>query len=117
METKLIEVRDEGTMMIVLGIKFRNVSAWEANALARAGYGETPANRDWYVILIPMDGGANEAHNDPYSWGGHGRTMLNAHRWLRDTEGAWDSLPASGALLDVEYILGETSTPKTSEVR
>ena len=41
--------------------------------------------------------------------------MFEAHRWLRDTEGAWDSLPEEGGVIDVEFILGEAYTPKRSE--
>jgi len=44
-----------------------------------------------------------------------GRTTFEAHRWLRDTEGAWDSLPEEGGVIDVEFILGEADTPKRSE--
>ena len=118
METKLIELRDEGTTMVVLGIKFRNVSEWDAAALSRAGYGHDEESREWYVMLADMNGGVSEAHTDPFGWrtAKHGRTLFEAHRWLRDNEFAWDSLPADGALIDVRVILGERNEPVASEI-
>jgi len=119
METKLIELRDEGTLMVVLGVKFRDITEWDAAALARAGYGHDEESREWYVLLVNLGGGATEAFTDPFGWRTpkHGRTLFEAHRWLRDNEFAWDSLPADGALIDVRVILGERKLPAESEVR
>jgi hypothetical protein len=115
METKIIEIRDEGTRIIALGLKFRGLNEWEKDALFCAGYGATDDDREWYVVLMPLNGGVETARCDPYGW--PGRTMHEAHKWLRDERGAWDSLPFSGAVLDVQYLLGETDAPKTSELR
>lgn len=117
METKIIEIRDEGTRIIALGIKFRDLNEWEEDALFCAGYGATQDDREWYVVLMPLDGGVETAQCDPYKWFGRGRTMHEAHKWLSDEPGAWDSLPMSGAVLDVQYFLHETDVPKTSELR
>ena len=118
MQTKIIELRDEGTMMIVLGIKFRDLSFWDEKALWRAGYSGREEGREWYVVLVPLDGGVDTAKSDPWSWldEGRGRTLFEAHHWLRDEPGAWDSLPQDGALIDVRVILGERDTPAESEV-
>jgi len=114
METKIIELRDSGTTLIVLAAKFRGLDVWEQWAVARAGYGQTEEDREWYVLIVPLDGGAEEAHTDPHDWK-HSRTIYTAHRWLRETPDAWDSVPASGGLIDVQVLLGETRTPKVTE--
>jgi hypothetical protein len=103
METKLIEVRDRATTMPVLAILLQPADMRERWLLERAGYGP-----DKYVLFIPLA----EAAYDPFSLGSS-RTTLNAHLHLRDH---WESIP-NGAVLDVEFILGETPAPKASEQR
>ena len=51
-----------------------------------------------------------ELHYDPDSWPNE-RTYGTVHRWLL---GHWREIQ-SGAVLDVEYILGEMPIPKVSE--
>ncbi len=117
MEAKIIEVRDEGTVIVCLGVKFRDLTEWQARAIEHSGYGFTDEGRDWYVLLVPLNGGAHEAYTDPYKWheSRGSRTLFKAHLWLRDTGGAWDSLPAEGGVIDVQFVLGETPAPKSSE--
>jgi hypothetical protein len=115
-EVKLLEVRDSGTTIICLAAKFLDLTEWEKWAVGRAGYGGDEGDRGWYVLLCPLNGGTDHAFTDPYDWNTArgGRTMFEAHKWLRDTDGAWDSL-GGGDVLDVEFILGERSEPKESE--
>jgi hypothetical protein len=118
MDCKLVEVRDEGTTIICLAIKFQAYSEWDAWALQRCGYGmphNWSQNEAWdhYTLLIDMTDGHPRAATDPYDW--HDRTMHAAHKWFRMAPDAWDQLPYSGAVLDVEYILGEKEQPKASE--
>jgi len=77
---------------------------------------DPPHTETTYVLGWPK-GSRLSATTDPYFWRTNrgGRTMFEAHRWLRDTEGAWDSLPEEGGVIDVELILGEADTPKRSE--
>ena len=51
-----------------------------------------------------------ESQSDPFSWSNR-RTMHAAHQAL---EADWERY-ASGDVLDVEFVLGETAAPKTSE--
>ncbi len=99
METKLIEIRDRATFIPALAVR---VSRFDGPLARRAGYG------DALVILTRLDGGGKASH-DPYEW--NDRTMSQAHHALA---GNWDAYP-NNAVVDVEYLLGETTTPKESE--
>jgi hypothetical protein len=48
---------------------------------------------------------------DPYSWAGGARTMPTAHDYITKN---FDTLK-SGAVIDVEFITGETNTPRPSD--
>lgn len=101
METKPIEIRDRGTFIPALAAR---VSPADGFLIARAGFVE-PA-----VILIHLQ--SMDCHYDPFGWpASAGRTMREAHKHI---EQRWDEI-APGAVVDVEYILGETEEPKVSE--
>ena len=104
MKTVIIEIRDRATFIPALAIEMRGTHPAAKQLLWRAGY--APDVR--YVMLVKVDGGM--ARYDPYDWGD--RTMKTAHAWIVEH---WESL-SDGAVVDVEYILGETSEPKESEV-
>ena len=103
--TKFFEIRDRGTFIpamatMLSGSCGKNVE--ERYLLHRAGYGGN------CLLLTHM--GTCESHCDVNDWTS-GRTMRKAylHIYLN-----WDSLE-SGSVIDIEAILGETSTPKLSE--
>lgn len=102
METKLFEIRDEGTLIPALAIRLNSQTEQERYLLARCGYGLT------YIILCKLDG--VRAQYDPYEWTG-GRTLKEAHRFIL---AHWQSL-TTGDVIDVQFILGETQTKKVSE--
>ncbi|MCL2452071.1 MAG: hypothetical protein FWD08_00225 [Alphaproteobacteria bacterium] len=106
--TKLLEVRDAGTFIPVLCINVANAgNDAQHYLLRRCGY---PLDGRPNIILTPLDAGGKPAWNDPYGWKG-ARTFPVAHEWIIDH---WEMLK-DGAVVDVEYILGESSVPKTSE--
>jgi len=109
MEIKLIEVRDRATFIPMLAIKPVPRSEEERYLLARAGYGRSPDVQGEYVLLARLDGGP--LRYDHYGWEPPVRTYQTAHFWLLSH---WDEI-ASGDVLDVEFILGETLSPKPSE--
>jgi hypothetical protein len=111
MTAKTIEVRDRGTFIPMLAIGLDSTNEADRYLLARAGYGVTPEEQDRYVLLARIDGGEGKIQCDPYDWGTSARTVPVAHRWLIEH---FDEI-ASGAVVDVEFILGETSQPKVSE--
>ena len=103
MQTKLFEIRDRDTFIPVMAIAF---SGGDHPLLRQAGYGRgTP-----YVIVIKLTGGVEEAHDSAFGWPNR-RTMTNAHLYI---EKEWDTL-VDGDVIDVEFILGETSVKKTPQ--
>jgi len=109
MEIKLIEVRDCATFVPMLAIRPSPRSEAERYLLARCGYGRSPADQGEYILLARLDGGP--LRYDPYGWEHPARTFQQSHFWLQDH---WDEIK-SGDVLDVEFILCETTSPKVSE--
>jgi hypothetical protein len=98
MEHKFIEIRDSNTFIPALAIRISRDDGYLAR---RAGFG------DACVYLIHLEGG--RCSYDPYDW--TNRTLATAHQYI---EREWTSLQ-DGAVVDVEFILGETLSPKKSE--
>lgn len=130
MEIKLIEVRDVGTMIPMMAIQLApeegspnasdamdDVKRLDAERwlLERAGYNErmllNPMDGDQYILLINLVGGEVNATYDPYGWNTNARTIPVVHNHLIDH---WSEV-ASGDVVDVEVLLGVTTTPKVSE--
>ena len=126
MTSKIIEIRDAGTFIPALAVRLGSTFEQERRLLARAGFGCYFSEQSQYILLCKINGGEPCAcHIDPFSWGQNPRTMFVAHMYLLNRhqeidnkvplhEG-FDSLP-SGAVVDVEYILGLREAPKESEV-
>ncbi len=111
MISKTFEIRDEGTYIPVLAIKLSPECEADRHLLARSGYGNSPESQARYIIVIKIAGGPDGAHSDPMKWQGDTRTMPTAHLHIREH---FDELEA-GAVIDVEFLLGETDAPKLSE--
>lgn len=105
METKLLEIRDEATMIIVLCVNMNPTTEFQRKALRRYGY---PCDGRPNILITHANGG-KIADNDPYSWGG--RTYPNAHKFIIEHWG----LLKDGDVVDVQFILGETQEVKVSE--
>ena len=115
MRVKALEIRDKATFIPALAVDM-NPSHEAGDAmnqrylLRRCGY---PCDGHPNIILTRLDGNATqgngEATNDPYARSG--RTWPVAHNWIIDN---WDALD-DGDVVDVEFILGESKTPKLSE--
>ena len=111
METKLFEIRDSATFIPILAVRFTPANEQESYLLARAGYGLEPGYQGQYVILCRIVGGELDARATPDHWGRSTRTVSTAHHYIINN---WEEL-ASGDVVDVEFIKGETSAPKVSE--
>ena len=98
MKVKLFEIRDRATFIAAMAIRVSGEDGW---LMRRAGF-ESPM-----VYLVAL--ATERACYDPYNWGN--RTMANAHHHIAEH---WDELK-DGDVVDVEFILGETSEPKRSE--
>jgi len=103
MKTKIFEVRDKATFVVVMAIEIdiSKVSGQDAYLLKRAGFGET------LIQLTSFN--RCQSHYDCYEWGD--RTYQVSHNYIQEK---WSELK-SGDVIDVEFILGETTGPKTSE--
>lgn len=98
MKAKLFEIRDRMTCISALAVQLSESDGYLAR---RAGFGAP------MVLLSNLQ---REKITWDYSdWGD--RTMQTAHRYIEDN---FDTL-ADGAVVDVEFILGETTSPKHSE--
>ena len=109
MEAKTFEVRDAATFIPILAVRLNPANEKDRYLLARAGFGRTPQSQGEYVQLIRINGGSGESSCDSNIWGN--RTMRQAHLHIIAN---WSSLE-SGDVVDVEFILGETTTLKCSE--
>lgn len=102
-EAKTFEIRDAATFLPVIGIMIDSATAPPPDQylMKRSGYGRP------CLLLTRLAGGHSAC--DPYDWGN--RTMVTAHQFISKN---WTELE-SGALIDVEFIVGESTTPKVSE--
>ena len=105
MKAKTLEIRDEATFIPCLAVDVNPDNEGQRYLMRRCGY---PCDGQPNVIVTRLDG-SGPASNDPYSWGG--RTWPVAHDYIIDH---WDSL-SDGDVVDVSFILGESTTPKLSE--
>lgn len=104
MIVKAVEIRDRGTFIPAIAIRMLAANERQRWLLARCGF------RGDGVTLMRI--GDQRASADPYKWGEWGgRTMPVAHQWL---ETNFDDI-SDGAVIDVEFILGETEACKRSE--
>jgi len=104
MKTKMFEIRDRATCIPVIAIKTEGETLEEHMFFRRGGWGGNT------VILIKINGDT-EATHDPFKWGNR-RTMTTAHLYIQKH---FDKLE-NYSVVDVEYINGETTEPKTSEI-
>lgn len=112
-ETKMFEVRDEGTTMVVIALKPDARFEAERWGWAKAGYGTDPMGQRGYVLLAPLSGGEGMLVCDPFKHKGapHVRTLPTAHRHITEN---WEYL-RSGDVIDVQFVLGETTEAKAPE--
>lgn len=106
---KFFELLDRATCIPVFAIKlgqgFHNSDRTNA-LLSKAGYGPFPC-----ILFGRLNGG--KCHFDPYEW--NDRTFQVAHMYLVDNIDKWGGM-VDGAILDVEYILGETTEMRPTDL-
>lgn len=132
LETKLFEVRDSGTFIVVMATRLipiwdsqslrtglftngiHSIAGKEAWLLDRVGLGHPDS---YQILMSRVENG--ESTLDPDYWmyesplGKGTRTLRAAHSYI---EQAFSQLK-SGDVIDVEFILGETTEPKQSEMK
>ncbi len=107
MEIKCLELRDEMTFIPVICIRPTPDNEAQRYLLRRDGY--AGSEREHCIIMI--DAQCRGCAYDPYKWKGDSRTKPNAHLYI---ERHWPELK-DGDVIDVQWILGETTEPKKSE--
>jgi hypothetical protein len=111
MTIKTLEVRDSGTNISVMAIQMLGSNSIQRYFIHdRTGHPKDGSS----IVVMCLDG--KEATNDPYEWSDHRlnmgpRTLPVAHNYIIEH---WEHL-SDGDVVDVEWILGETSSPKQSE--
>lgn len=106
MEPKVLEIRDVATFIPVLAFRLLAANEMQAYYLhRRCGY---PVDNSSVAVVRLND---MLASADPYAWAGFSRTMQAAHHWITEHFAELKD----GDVVDVEFILGETTKPKESE--
>ena len=104
MVTKYFEIRDRATCISALAIKLEAETLQEDFLKRRAGFsGDRP-----YILLHKLNDSV-KCNYDPYEWGD--RTMHVSHLFIEEN---FETL-TSGEVIDVEFILKETTEKKVSE--
>lgn len=106
MEVKCLELRDKGTFIPVICLRPVPENSAQGYLLRRDGYSGSYAER----CIIMIDAQCRGVSYDPYDWSDR-RTKGNAHQYI---EQHWGELN-DGDVIDVQFIIGETSAPKVSE--
>jgi hypothetical protein len=112
MRAKALEIRDRATFIPVLAVDMNpDFSAKGYNGqrylLRRAGF----ACDGHPIIVFTYMHAKGHAYYDPYDWPSNPRTMRVAHNYVAEH---WEELE-DGDVVDVEFILKETTEPKKSE--
>lgn len=106
MKVKLLEIRDEGTFIPALCVDMNDENDDQRYLLRRCGY---PCDGRPNIAITRLNADGSRCSNDPYYWGD--RTWAVAHDYIIRR---WDELH-DGDVVDVSFILGETTEPKISE--
>jgi len=105
MIVKVLEIRDRMTFIPVMAVKMKSEDPTKQYYLRKVGY----VDECNMVEVIRMD--TDKCSHDPYGWDPPSRTMLEAHKYISKN---WDLLN-DGDVIDVEFILMESDSPKVSE--
>jgi hypothetical protein len=111
MNSKLFEVRDRNTLLVVVATRLSPDDDRCRWLLSWAGFGKNAEAQRRYILVSSINGGGTHPQScDPYLGDITTRTV---HRYLEDH---WDDCN-SGDLLDAEFLRGETASPKQSDYR
>jgi ABC-type uncharacterized transport system auxiliary subunit len=106
MESKIFEIRDRATFIVAAATKVvvKKAQAHERKLLQSVGYLQSSDT----IVLTSLSTGKSQI--DPINWGD--RTMRVAHDYLIEKFSDLDNT----AVIDVQFILGETEEKKTTEL-
>ncbi len=104
MTSKTFEIRDRMKFIPVLAVRLDVDNEQDGYLIRRAGFG---LQSETYIMVCKFSN--MKSSYDPYSWGDN--TMIGAHHHIMKH---FDELP-TGAVIDVEFLRGESEAPKRSE--
>jgi hypothetical protein len=107
MKVKCLEIRDSMTFIPVICVHPTPDNEAQRYLLRRDGYS---GRRDEQCIIM-IDAQCRGVAYDCYDWPGGSRTKKVAHNYIAEH---WHEL-SDGDVIDVEFILGETTEQKISE--
>lgn len=107
MEVKCLELRDRNTFIPVICIRPVPENEAQRYLLRRDGYRGDSTER----CIIMIDAQCRGVAYDPYDWTRDARTKPHAHLWITEH---WNDI-RDGDVIDVEFILGESTQQKVSE--
>lgn len=105
MQVKCLELRDAATFIPVICVHPAPDNEAQRYLLRRDGYSGQPTES----CIIMIDAQCRKCAYDPYYW--PDGTHRTAHQFIIDN---WATL-TDGAVVDVQYIRGESTAPKVSE--
>ena len=116
MEIKCLELRDSMTFIPVICIRPVPENEAQRYLLRRDGYRGDAGER----CIIMIDAQGRGVAYDPYDWPRDPRTKPHAHAYIEEhwselRDGAKQASRNDIDVIDVEFILGETTAPKRSE--
>jgi hypothetical protein len=106
MEVKCLELRDAKTFVPVICIRPVPDNEKQRYLISRDGY----RGDDSEFCVIMIDAQCRGVAYNPYHWRDQ-RTKGHAHMYIQEH---WHELK-DGDVIDVQFILGETPSPKQSE--
>lgn len=113
MITKMFEIRDDATFIPVMATQLKPAGSDDRYLLRRMGFCNQNLDAGFFVVVTRIYGDNVRTAYDPNEWPNaeHIRTMPVAHGWIAKY---FDTL-VDGAVIDVEFILGEKEYIKLSE--
>jgi hypothetical protein len=108
MESKIFEVRAEGSFIPVMAIRLDASNDAEAYLLGRSGYGLDPVSWHDYIFLFPIEV-EGPAVTDPFKQ--KIPELQIAHSYVSEH---FDELKP-GDVLDVDFIAGKRPAPRKSD--
>ena len=106
---KFLEIRDNGTNISAVAFRLNPVGLAACKILSRSGYGLTLDDMRGYIMLAQLCGGTGKITCDPAQW--NTRPMDVAHDWIIKNYNEIES----GDVVDVRFILGESTKPCVSD--
>jgi len=106
-DVKILEIHDHATFFPMLCVNLADAeNGAQYYLMRRCGY---PLDGKPNIAVCHLRCGFDRITNDPYQW--KDRTYTVAHNHIIEN---WETL-SDGDVIDVEFILGETTTRKVSE--